>query len=261
MRRPTTSNKSASLVLLCLVIISIVVSACSVEGNSWDRIVEEGQLKIGLDPSFPPFEATDGTTIYGIDVDLANALTEELGLEPTFIHFGYDGLYDALLSKKVDVVISALVIFPERTRDFKYSQSYFDAGQVLLNGDNTLFENLDDLDEQSIGVELGAEGHILALDWQKQKPSLTIATYNSAEEALDALNKSDVDFTIVDKLSALLYSDSTENSSAMFQVSSEPFAMAVREEDTILLEMLNSALGELQDSGQLATIIDTWLGQ
>ena len=261
MRRPITSITNVPLLLLCLVFVSNIVSACSAEEQSWDRIVEEGQLKIGLDPSFPPFEATDGTTIYGIDVDLANALSAELGLQPTFIHFGYDGLYDALLSKKVDVLISALVIFPERTKDFRYSDSYFDAGQVLLTAGNTLFENLNDLDDQTIAVELGAEGHILALDWQKQKPSLIIATYNSAEEALDALNKSDVDFTTVDKLSALLYFDSTENSPSMFQVSSEPFAMAVREDDLILLEMLNSTLGELQESGQLANIIDTWLGQ
>ncbi len=117
MRQSTTSIKNVPRLLLCLVFVSIIVSACTAEENSWDRIVEEGQLKIGLDPSFPPFEATDGTTIYGIDVDLANALTDELGLQPTFIHFGYDGLYDALLSKKVDVLISALVIFPERSQD------------------------------------------------------------------------------------------------------------------------------------------------
>ena len=261
MKRPSTWVKNGSSIVMGLLFISGFISACSDKEQSWERIIEEGQLNIGLDPSFPPFEATDGTNVYGIDVDLANAITAELGLEPNFIHFGYDGLYDALMTNQVDVLISALVIFPERTKDFKYSESYFDAGQVLASVRSPHFESLDDLGDETIGVELGAEGHILALDWQRQRPSLTLAPYSSAEEALNSLITAEVDLTIVDKISALLYAASTEMDLELLEISSEPFAMAVREEDTLLLDKLNSALQQVEKSGQLEKIIDSWLNE
>jgi len=47
----------------------------------------------------------------------------------------------------------------------------------------------------------------------------------------------------------------------LLEISSEPFAMAVREEDTLLLDKLNSALQQVEKSGQLEKIIDSWLNE
>ena len=46
----------------------------------------------------------------GFDIDLASAIATDLGLTAEFVYFGYDGLYDALQTEQVDVLISALVI-------------------------------------------------------------------------------------------------------------------------------------------------------
>jgi polar amino acid transport system substrate-binding protein len=258
-RRLVHTRKSALLITaLAFILLS---ASCAQTEQSWNRIVDEGRLIIGLDPSFPPFEATDGTAVYGIDVDLANAVASELGLEADFIYFGYDGLYDALLSKQVDVLISALAIFPERTRDFSYSVSYFDAGQVLVSSSDSHFENIEDLNTQTIAVELGAEGHTLSTSWQRQKPALKIATYNSAEDALIALDTGKVDLSVVDRIGALLYINNTGLPANTFQVTNEPFAMVVRSDDSLLLENLNLSLGYIKESGQLDIIIDNWLSQ
>ncbi|GMQ78534.1 MAG: transporter substrate-binding domain-containing protein [Anaerolineae bacterium] len=260
MNRRPIHTKISTLLITAMAFI-LLLASCSKTEQSWQRIVDEGKLTIGLDPSFPPFEATDGTAVYGIDVDLANAVAAELGLEANFTYFGYDGLYDALLSKQVDVLISALAIFPERTRDFSYSESYFDAGQVLISPSDSQFEGIEDLNSQTIAVELGAEGHTLSTSWQRQKPGLIIFTFNSAEDALNALNTGKVDLSVVDSIGALLYINKKGLRANTFHVTNEPFAMVVRSDDTILLEKLNLSLGTIKESGQLDIIIDKWLGQ
>ncbi len=257
--RTIQTNKSG--LLFTAMAFVLLLTSCAQTEQSWDRIVDEGKLTIGLDPSFPPFEATDGTAVYGIDVDVANAIASELGLEADFIFFGYDGLYDALLSKQVDVLISALAIFPERTRDFSYSESYFDAGQVIVSPGDSHLEKIEDLKSQTIAVELGAEGHTLATNWQRQKPGLAINTYNSAEDALNALDAGKVDLALVDTIGALLYINNTGIRFNTFQVTNEPFAMVVRSDDTKLLMNLNLSLSHTKESGQLDIIIDNWLSQ
>jgi polar amino acid transport system substrate-binding protein len=255
------NHTKKSALLVAAMAFVLLFSSCTQTEQSWNRIVDEGRLVIGLDPSFPPFEATDGTAIYGIDVDLANAVAAELGLEADFIYFGYDGLYDALLSKQVDVLISALAIFPERTRDFSYSESYFNAGQMLVSSDDSHFKNIEDLDSQTISVELGAEGHTLSTSWKRQKPALKIVTYSSAEDALNALDTGKVDLSVVDSIGALLYINNKGLPANTFQVTNEPFAMVVRSDDTSLLENLNLSLGHIKKSGQLDIIIDNWLSR
>src|SRR5262245_44631595 len=74
------------------------------EAQRWEQIQENGVLRVGLDPTYPPFETADDGELRGLDVDLARALAAELGLEVQFVYFGYDGLYDALLSNQVDVL-------------------------------------------------------------------------------------------------------------------------------------------------------------
>ena len=77
-------------------------------------------MRVGIDPTYPPFALADDAGLRGIDVDFAQALAEELGLEAQFTYFGYDGLYDALTTGQVDVLISALVILPEKTKHIAY---------------------------------------------------------------------------------------------------------------------------------------------
>lgn len=245
----------------------IMTVACgSSSGDSWQQIHEAGILRIGVDPTYPPFAFDDEGTLTGIDVDLGRALAAELGLEPQFTYFGYDGLYDALTTGQVDVLISALVIAPERTKDIAYTTPYFDAGLFLVApaSANPATE-MSDLGGASLAVELGTLGHVEALQWQRRLAGLTIQTYSSLGEALDSLSAGENDAALVDYISARLYirdhpiagADLTYSS---VPVVSEPYALAVRIEDRTLLAKLNDALGRLESSGRLHEIVESKLG-
>jgi ABC-type amino acid transport substrate-binding protein len=132
---------------------------------------------------------------------------------------------------------------------------------VLVSTGDIHFKNLEDLNNQTIAVELGAEGHTLSTSWQRQNAALKISAYSSADDALNALETGKADLSVVDSIGALLYINRTGWRANTFQVTNEPFAMVVRADDTILLENLNLSLVHMKESGQLDIIIDNWLNR
>lgn len=231
------------------------------EGQSWPRIENSGVLRVGMDPTYPPFETADNSELQGLDVDLARALAADLGLEAQFVYFGYDGLYDALYSGQVDVLISALVVAPERTRDFAYSIPYFNAGLVLATaGQPAAPQTMQQMAGRTLAVELGSQGHVEADSWERRLAGLVVRPYNSPDEAVTAVVNLEADAALVDHVSGRLY----HLQHAAFVVISEPitdesYAVVVRAEDTLLLENINQALLQLQDNDQLQTIVRQWL--
>ena len=267
--RPTPATNVGRVAYPPLRVLSIVflllsfLTACRPGEDTWGQIESSGVLRIGVDPTFPPFAAAEEAEAWGLDIDLARALAAELGLKPQFTYFGYDGLYDALGTRQVDVLISALVIAPERTADVAYTNSYFDAGQVLVVPDGSPIMDEADLDGRTLAVELGALGHVAAQAWQRSQPGVVVATYGSVDEALAAVAEGTADAALVDGVSGRLYLGEHADSGLLRldpPIIPEPYAMAVRIGERTLHRHLNEALDGLARSGRLEEITHEWLG-
>jgi len=247
---------SAFLVIFLLVL----TSSCSDSSTTWERIEESGTLRVGLDPTYPPFESIDDTGLIGIDIDLAEAIADELNLQVNFSHFGYDGLYDALLTDQVDILISAMAILPEKTKDFTYSFPYFDAGQILIAkvGDN--IAGIEDIHSATIAVELGSEGHVLANQLERSMPDVIVNTYRSSDEAILSVIDLETDVAIVDSVTGRLFlSSEPQLEYGSKPASTEPYAIVVRSDDKDLLSHVNAALDAIEQDGLLERILDHWL--
>ncbi len=246
--------------LVLLTLWLTFITACGKPDDSWERVREAGVLKVGLDPTYPPFEVADENGARGLDVDLAQALAADLGVEAEFVYFGFDGLYDALATEQVDVLLSALVIAPERSRDFAFSTPYFNAGQVLIvPAGNEKIGEMADLSGRTLAVELGALGHVEATTWAKRLPDLAVRPYTTSDEALAAVLANEADATLVDAISGRLYLKEQPQLKIVQEVTVEPFALVVRIEDEQLLTQLNTSLENLRQSGELEAIIGKWL--
>ncbi|WP_420627544.1 substrate-binding periplasmic protein [Candidatus Leptofilum sp.] len=251
--------------VLILTFISLQMG-CQTADSSWEQVQAAGVLRVGLDPTYPPFEVDDGGAtsagVYGLDVDLAKAIAANLGVEVQFVYFGYDGLYDALATEQVDVLISALVIIPERTRDFSYSEPYFNAGEILIvpKGNDTI-ETMADLSGHKLAVELGSLGHVEATEWAKRVEGLEILTFSTADEAITAVQQNNAHAALTDAISGRLFLRDNDGLKRLPEsVTVEPFAFVVRSEDEQLLVMLNQSLNTVRSSGQLDQIETEWLG-
>ncbi|MBK9055789.1 MAG: transporter substrate-binding domain-containing protein [Chloroflexi bacterium] len=135
-------TKRVWLQALTLLMLLFVLMGCGREPDIWQTIQETGILRVGLDPTYPPFAVATENDLFGFDVDLAQALAADLGLQVQFGYFGYDGLYEALEAGQTDVLISALVIDETRTADFAYSEPYFNAGQMLIVPNGSTIEGM-----------------------------------------------------------------------------------------------------------------------
>ncbi len=246
--------------LFLILLATVLLIACRADAT-WQQIVNAGTLRVGLDPTYPPFENADSGELVGIDVDLANAIAADLALNVQFDYIGYDGLYDALLTERVDVLISALIVDETRSADFAFSNAYFNAGQVLLTATNSPIQQLSDLAGRTVAVELGAMGHVAAIEQQTHLPDLQIVTFSTPDEVIEAVlgacdsdSCNSADAAIIDNVTAQL-TLSPQLQIVDPAVTVEPFAIVVRVADRQLLNQLNRSLEKLEQSGELQAIL------
>jgi cystine transport system substrate-binding protein len=242
----------------------MVLAACSLANQgTWKRVREAGILRVGMDASFPPFEAVaPDSSLVGFDVDLARELSHRLDLEPQFIaNLPYDGLYDALTAQRVDVVLSALAINPARTADYAYSTPYFDAGEVLVlpQGEPTI-QAIADVEGHRLAVALGTQGDQEARRWARRLEGLALVQYETAADALHAVEAGKADAALVDHVSALQAIGTGHSLTALEDpVVSVPYAIAVRHDSRRLLRAINEALEEMEGDGTLDDLVAKWL--
>ncbi len=234
---------------------------------AWERIQRDGLLRVGMDASYPPFEVvTDDGEFFGLDVDLARALGERWGVEVVMVNVHFDGLYDALRTNKFDLIISALPYDRTMTRDLRYSQSYFDAGQVLLmSADRADVEDIRDLRGESdapisIAVELGAEGHHLARKlYRDQGLPLEVLPQREMDEAVALLRSGEADGLICDRVTAYeLLREHGDLRIAGPPLTSEPLVIAALIDAPTLMEQVNAALNEWRADGTLEALRARW---
>ncbi|MFT7586227.1 MAG: ABC-type amino acid transport substrate-binding protein [Cellvibrionaceae bacterium] len=239
----------------------LLLNGCRPSGKTLERIQANGIIRVGLDPTFPPFENGDTGTLEGIDIDLAYAIGREMGVAVEFVLLGYDGLYDALLINQCDILISALIVDNTKTKDFAYTEPYFNAGQVLIvHEKNNATEELSDLEGQVIVVETGSEGHVQALSAQNQVKKLKIKTVPTAADALWIVLQGEADGALVDQVNARLYIQAQPNLKIVPKpVTVEPYGVVTRKDDNKLMAELNRVLNKLETSGELSQIVEKWL--
>lgn len=235
---------------------------CSRTDDTWWHARAQGVLRVGMDASFPPFEwiATDGSLV-GLDVDLAREIGRRLDLDVQFVaNLPYDGLYDALTIERVDAIISALVIDPNRMSDFAYSVSYFDAGPILVVRPDSDIMGVEDLAGRTLAVSFGSQADQEARRWSRRRPTLSLSHFGSAAEAMAAVAVAEADAALVDHVSALVASTAESRLSVVGDpVLPQPYAVAVRDESGLLLREINRVLRDMQEDGMMGEITEKWL--
>jgi ABC-type amino acid transport substrate-binding protein len=233
------------------------------EDATWERILESGVLRVCTDPSWPPFEYTSEVSgrIEGFDADLAVALAERLAphVRAEMVTAGFDGLYDALLTERCDLVLSALPYEPMRTQDVAYSMAYFDAGLVLVTPeDETSIAGLQDLADRVVGVEWGfvPEGDS---QYRLFFRDLGLRRYGMADDALRALQSGEVEAVLVDRISALAFvRDCTGLQIVGEPITNVSYVIPMRLDSLRLQEEVDRVLLEVREDGTLEALQETW---
>ncbi len=264
-RRLSKGMALGRLAVLVLVSLAVIVTSCrpQVEDRSLSRIKEAGELVIGVDPSYPPFESVDGQGhLVGYDIDLAEYIAHRLDVRTRIVSIDIGGIQDALLAKKFDVVISSLPPAPELTQKISYSSPYFNAGQVLVVNQTTDdVSSLKDLSGKTVGVEGASTGDIEVRKLATPSLNIAVRSYMAPDDALAALKAKEVDATVVDAVSAMEFIRREKGVKIVGQpLTVEPYVVAVRKADGLLLKEIDNALAEMNSDGTTEKLQQKWLG-
>jgi arginine/lysine/histidine transporter system substrate-binding protein len=218
-----------------------------------------GVLRVGLDPSRPPFAFFADDDFVGLEVELGHALADEIGVPVQFVGLGFDGLYDALRTDRVDVVIAGLQpVYHMDGNVAVYSRHYFDAGLVLVS--EAGYEDMRDLPGNSLAYEFGSPADAEAHRWLRRVRPYDLRPYELPEYALDALRLGEADAALVDRVTVRQYLRDYPDMTVTYETITHAwYTVTIREDRPDALAVINSALQQLDDSGRLDTIIDEWL--
>jgi len=229
---------------------------------SWERVQARATLVVGMDTSYYPFAVMQGELISGLDVDIALEIARRLGVRMQVAPMGVDGLYDALHTGVVDMLISALPLDPFRLDRFLYTGAYLDGGYFLVSPDG-VYQRMSDLEGKRVAVEYGSLGDEQARLWLRRLRSLHVQHYAEPSAALAAVAAGEADAALVDYLSARLWL--REHGEADLRVAEQPthsegYHVVLRIQDLALAVKVNAALEAMRADGSLAAIIAKWLG-
>lgn len=219
------------------------------------------KLMIGSYPSNPPFEFKNEKGVFeGFEVDIATEAAKRAGLTPEIADYGFQALFAATTSKRIDVAISSITITKERLASQSFTQPYYDSDMGVAAKIDGPVKGLADLKGKVIGVLSGSTGEKWAKENQAAHGFAEIKGYNTQQDVMLDLNAGRVDGVVSDvpgmeylflKMKGLAVKERIKTG--------EQYGLMMSK-DHPLLGKINDALSDMKKDGTLAAIHKKWFG-
>ena len=171
------------------------------------------QLVVATNAAFEPFEYTKGDSYYGIDMEIAKLLADELGKELVIENMDFDAVCLSVSQQKCDIAMAGLTINEEREEYVTFTDSYYSASQrLIVPSDNTTFDDCKSADDvaallakteksDKIGVQAGTTGQYYvegSEDWDFPGLPAECVTYKSGSLAVQDMLNGNITYVIID---------------------------------------------------------------
>ena len=231
--------------------------------------IEEGKLIMSTNATFPPYEmvadgeGVNGSGFEGIDVEIAYALADKLGLELVIDDMDFDAALLAVQNNSADMMLAGLSYSEERDEVVDFSDPYATGVQVVIvkEGSDVTLDNLGDY---MIGTQRGTTGYLYASDTPENGGygEDHVIGYDSGVTAVQELINGTIDAVIIDQQPAEAYVAANPDAGLTILPGNwveEDYCLAVDEGNTALLDALNTAMNELKSDGTLDAIVATYI--
>lgn len=222
-------------------------------------------LKVGMEIGYPPFEYfdTDGTTPIGVDVELANAIAAEIGVELEIVDTAWDGIFAGLDKGDYDCIISAVTITPERLLSFDFSNPYIQNYQCIVTLKDAAVKPTDPSMVTGLKVAYQEEttSDIYITDYATAEGiEFEPFEYAKVIDCYSDLQNGRVDAIICDSTVASSYLGEGTIFEQTWIQDSEPeeFGVCMKRGNVKLFEKINTAIEALKANGTLDNILDTY---
>jgi arginine/ornithine transport system substrate-binding protein len=222
---------------------------------------QERDLRIAFDVPYEPFEYKDENgELIGFEVELAEAMCEEMNANCEFVIQAWDGMIPGLLARKFDLIMSSMSITPERAERVLFSEPYYNTpgGWFAREGFDTDVTDMDAMEGKVVGVQRGTTMDTYVTE--NMGGVVTIKRYTTADDMVLDLEGERLDVVFVD----YPVGEQTILSKEGFVEVGEPVKLgegvgvAMRKRDKDLAEEVNAALQTLKDNGTYDAIMNEY---
>ena len=219
--------------------------------------IVEGKLTMSTNAQFPPYEmTTDDGGFEGIDVEIATAIAEKLGLELDILDMDFDSALLAVQQGKSDIVMAGVTVNEDRLLVMDFTDSYATGVQVVIVKEGSDV-TMDNMGEGLIGTQRGTTGNIYCTDDYGEDH---VVAYDDGFTAVQALMNGQVDCVVIDNAPAQEFVKNNAGLAILdTEYAVEDYAIGLNKGNTALLDAINGALAELVADGTVQSIIDKYI--
>lgn len=251
--------KKIGLILTTL----IVLTATGLQAKEWEKV------RIGVDATFPPFASKNASgELVGFDIEIGNALCEQVNVECEWIVQDWDGIIPGLLARKYDAILSSMSITEERKQKVLFSDKYYNtpAGWIAKKGSDIDPSNTADLQGKTVGVQRGTIQDKYVTETLSD--TVNIKRYTGQDEAFLDMQAGRLDLLFIDSLAGdegFLKKEAGSDFEFVGDFVAEPVSIfgegtgiAFRKRDEELAQQFNDAIKAIRENGVYKKINDAY---
>ena len=160
------------MVSILAAVMVLALAACGGGGSSSDSeggklaaIQDAGKLVVCTDAAWAPFEYIgEGGEPTGIDIEIAEYIAEQLGVELEVSNIAFDTIPAALENGSADLALACITITDERKEQMSFTDPYTSVQQYMVVTADSDIAAMEDLKDKMIGTHLGTTGDFLVSD-------------------------------------------------------------------------------------------------
>ena len=228
------------------------------------KTIEAGKLHMATNAAFPPYEMiSDNGGFEGIDVEIATAIAQKLGLELVVDDMEFGSVITSVQDGKSDIAMAGLTVTEERKQNVDFTESYATGVQVIIVPEGSDIQTVEDLaNDKMIGVQDGTTGYIYcSADVEDDGFGEDhVTSYPNGAMAIEALKGGKVDAVVIDNEPAKAFVAANEGLKILdTEFIVENYAIGVSKENPALRDAVDAALKELIADGTVKTIVDKYI--
>ena len=218
-------------------------------------------LNVGAYPTNPPFEFKNTSgTFEGFEVDIVNEAAKRVGMTTDIADLGFQALFAAVSSGRIDVAISSITITPERLKTLSFTQPYYDSDMGIATKTDSAIKAEADLKGKVVGVLSGSTGETWVNAHKDSDGFADVKGYDTQQNLLLDLSAGRIDAAVSD-IPGMEYSFKQMKDLVVKEriKTGEQYGLMLAK-DSPMLGKLNDALTAMKKDGTLATIHKKWFG-
>lgn len=274
-----TLKKTTSILLVLVMVLGVfALTGCggtddnaddandAGEAAGWAYIEDKGEFIIGLDDTFAPMGfRNEDNELVGFDIDLANAVGEELGVTVTFRPIDWDAKEMELSSKNIDCIWNGMSATDERKESMALTKMYLNNKIIVMS----LSSDVNITSEADLAnYNVGTQADSAALEVMQASESWDtfadkVQEFPTYDEALMALQGKRVDVIVVDQVLGEYKNAQLDGAlfTCDFSFGDDFYAIGCRKGETDVADKINEAIQTLIDNGKAAEISEKWFGK